>query len=361
MKIQVTQLNYFLRCLLRYGLALFAFQFVLAQAGEQIEIVIYGSDGSRLTNLKPNEFELVAPRKNNRRFRILADDAGKLFVRARELRATLESGDQIQLHYIGKNLQYRYGNSGMVSYFDDLDYLEFEVSLLSSLRIQLTNFSPLQVDPATDIVRYGTEENIAIDAKNGFFVFVTGAGKQELQLKLKGFQEIRLDINEEAFTTNPELKREVSIMLIPEKNYQSYFRGMYLMELGYFKDAEQVFTEALGIGTDYSFSEWLYPNFFIQYCRYSAGEQVDFNRILQIGTQAKLNDPLMAAQVYYFLYQAYGKASLPGIQSAEELVRAAKQALDEEQLIFGDQRFYYFKIGSRLIDDIQIAAGEKKN
>lgn len=334
---------------------------VLAQEPELIEIVIYDFEGNELTTVTPEEFELVAPEKGDRRFRLVTDESGKLFVRAREMRAALESGDVVQLRYVGDNLQYRYSNSGMVTWFSDITYLEFEVSLLSSLRIQLTNFSPVKSDPATDIVRYGAEENIAIDEKNGFFVFVTGAGKQELQINIKGFQEVRFDINEEAFTTNPEMKREVSVMLIPETNYKLYFRGMYLMELGYFAEAEQVFAQALGIGTDHSFSEWLYPNFFIQYCRYNAGKQVDYNRVLQIGNQAKLNDPLMAAQVFYFLYQVYGKVSMPGVQSAEEVALAAKQALDEEQLIFGDQRFYYFKIGSRLITGTNAAAGEKKN
>lgn len=333
---------------------------VLAQETELIEIVIYDFSGNELTTVTPEEFELVAPQKGDRRFRLVTDESGKLFVRAREMRAALESGDVVQLRYVGDNLQYRYSNSGMVTYFSDITYLEFEVSLLSSLRIQLTNFSPITSDPATDVVRYGTEENIAIDEKNGFFVFVTGAGKQELQINIKGFQEVRFDINEEAFTTNPEMKREVSVMLIPETNYKLYFRGMYLMELGYFAEAEAVFTQALGIGTDHSFSEWLYPNFFIQYCRYNAGKQVDYNRVLQIGNQAKLNDPLMAAQVFHFLYQVYGSVSMPGVQSAEEVALAAKQALDEEQLIFGDQRFYYFKIGSRLITGINAAAGEKK-
>lgn len=331
------------------------------QAADQIQIVVYDYEGNEISNVTPEEFELVAPQKNDRRFRILADETGKLYVRARELGTALENSDQVQLRYIGSNLQYRYSNSGMVTFFADVTYLEFEVSLLSSLRIQFTNFSPLKSDPATDVVRYGTEENIAIDGGNGFFVFVTGAGKQEIQIKIRGFQESRFKINEEAFTTNPELKREVSIMLIPEKNYQLYFRGMYLMELGYFKEAEQVFTQALGIGTNYSFSEWLYPNFFIQYCRYNAGELVDYNRVLQIGNQAKLNDPLLAAQVFYFLSSVYGNVSLPGVQSAEEVALAAKQALNEEQLIFGDERFYYFKIGSRLIEGIQIASGEKKN
>jgi len=331
------------------------------QVTDQVQIVIYDYQGNEILNVTPEEFELVAPQKNDRRFRILADEAGKLYVRARELRTALENSDQVQLRYIGSNLQYRYSNSGMVTFFTDVNYLEFEVSLLSSLRIQLTNFSPITSDPATDVVRYGTEENIEIDGKNGFFVFVSGAGKQEVQIKIRGFQESRFNINEEAFTTNPEMKREVSIMLIPEKNYQLYFRAMYLMELGYFKEAEQVFTQALGISTNYSFSEWLYPNFFIQYCRYNASEPVDYNRVLQIGNLAKLNDPLLAAQVFYFLNQVYGNVSMPGVQSAEEVALAAKQALDEEQLIFGDQRFYYFKIGSRLINGIQVASGEKKN